>query len=128
MSSTQTVAAQPISRGITVREFAAINSMSVPGVHKGIREGFIPCYRLGKRSIRIPLSFLEQLQRGGNLEAAREQLHRGANVEAVIERLIDAAPPLTDDQRSRISALLRIGGTTVTPKRANKTRGVGAVR
>jgi Helix-turn-helix domain len=96
MSSAQPVAAQPISRGITVREFAEINSMSIAGVQRQIREGFIPCYRIGK-SVRIPLSFLEQLQRGGNVEAA-------------IEQLVAAAPPLTVDQRSRISALLRVGG------------------
>ncbi|MDT7767596.1 MAG: hypothetical protein QOI30_589 [Mycobacterium sp.] len=45
MSSMQPVAAQPISPGITVREFAEINSMSAAGVSKQIREGFIPAYR-----------------------------------------------------------------------------------
>jgi hypothetical protein len=44
-----------------------------------------------------------------------EHLQRGGNVEAAIQQLVAAAPPLTDDQRARISALLRIGGTA-TPR------------
>ena len=31
------------------------------------------------------------------------------DIEAAIARIISAAPPLTDDQRNRISALLRTG-------------------
>jgi Helix-turn-helix domain len=98
MSSTQLVAAQPISRGVTVREFAELNSMSIAGIQRQIREGFIPCYRIGK-SVRIPLSFLEQLQ----------QQQQSDPLEAAIDQLIAIAPKLTADQRSRISALLRVG-------------------
>jgi hypothetical protein len=100
MSSTQLVAAQPISRGVTVREFAELNSMSIAGIQRQIREGFIPCYRIGK-SVRIPLSFLEQLQ--------QQQQQQPDPPEAAIEQLVATAPKLTADQRSRISALLRVG-------------------
>jgi hypothetical protein len=99
MSSTQPVAAQPISRGITVREFAEINSMSIAGIQRQIREGFIPCYRIGK-SVRIPLSFLQQLQ---------QQQQQPDPLEAAIDQLVATAPELTADQRARISALLRVG-------------------
>jgi hypothetical protein len=39
-----------------------------------------------------------------------EQLQRNDPIEAEIERIVSAAPPLTDDQRNRIAALLRTGG------------------
>jgi hypothetical protein len=33
-----------------------------------------------------------------------------ASIEEYIKRVVDAAPPLTQDQRSRLTALLRNGG------------------
>jgi Helix-turn-helix domain len=108
MSSTQLVAAQPISRGVTVREFAELNSMSIAGIQRQIREGFIPCYRIGK-SVRIPLSFLEQLQQQQRRPNLAQQQQQPDPLEAAIDKLVATAPKLTADQRSRISALLRVG-------------------
>jgi hypothetical protein len=89
------VDAQPIPRGISIREFARSQSMAEQSVRRRVGSGEIPSYKVaGAR--RIPLSYIEQLQRGDPVEAA-------------IERIVAAAPPLTDDQRNRISALLRTG-------------------
>jgi excisionase family DNA binding protein len=96
MFSTQPVATQSVSRGISIREYAELNGVCESTVKRAIREGKIPAYRVGK-SRRIPLSHLEQLQRNDPIEAE-------------IERIVSAAPPLTDDQRNRIAALLRTGG------------------
>lgn len=41
-----------------------------------------------------------------DVDAARRDL-RVASAEDYIRRLVDAAPPLTDDQRSRLALLLR---------------------
>ncbi len=85
-----------ISRGVSVREAAELNDVSQTLIRRLVRDGIIPSYKLGALR-RIPLSALETLQRGGNVEAA-------------IEAIVADAPKLTADQRSRISALLRVGG------------------
>lgn len=35
---------------------------------------------------------------------------KAAHLEDYVRRVVDSAPPLTEDQRSRIAALLRSGG------------------
>lgn len=86
-----------VSRGVSVREFAELNDASEAVVRRQIRDGTIPSYRIGKL-LRIPLSYLEQLQRPD------------AAIDAAIDAIVATAPALTDDQRNRISALLRTGG------------------
>jgi excisionase family DNA binding protein len=87
---------EQISRGVSVREAAELNDVSQTLIRRLVRDGTLPSYKLGALR-RIPLSALETLQRGGNVEAA-------------VEAIVATAPKLTDDQRSRISTLLRVGG------------------
>ena len=70
--------------------------MSENLVRRAFREGKIPGYRIGA-TIRIPLSYISELQQPASA------------IDAVIDRIVAQAPPLTDDQRNRISALLRMG-------------------
>ena len=96
-TATKHVPAHPISRGVSIREFAEINGVSQSAVRRGVDAGSIPSYKIGGAR-RIPLSYLEQLQRPGDA------------IEAAIEQIVAAAPPLSADQRTRIAALLRTGG------------------
>lgn len=95
MESTKHVPTPRLSRGVSVREFAEINGISRSTVNRGIYDGSIPSYKIGGTR-RIPLGYLEQLQQPDPVDTA-------------IAQIVAAAPPLTADQRSKISALLRMG-------------------
>jgi hypothetical protein len=42
--------------------------------------------------------------------AAARRNYRAARAEEYIRKLVDQAPPLTDEQRTKLAALLRSGG------------------
>jgi excisionase family DNA binding protein len=85
---------EQVSHAVSIREFAKFNGVCESTIRRMIRSGQLPAYRIGS-VFRIPLRTLETMQRGG--------------YEHALERLIADAPPLTDEQRNRISALLRVG-------------------
>jgi excisionase family DNA binding protein len=60
----QTAPRQQLSRGLSIREFAALNRVSVSTVNRAIARGEIPCYSVGSVR-RIPSRFVEELQRCG---------------------------------------------------------------
>jgi hypothetical protein len=62
-ATTTSVDAQPIPRGISIREFAESQGMAVASIRRRVGTGQIPSYKVGGAR-RIPLSYLEQLQRG----------------------------------------------------------------
>jgi excisionase family DNA binding protein len=97
MAAPNHVPRKRISRALSIREFAEINGVSQSVVRRKVGDGSIPSYKIGGVR-RIPVSYLEQLQRLDPVDSA-------------IARLVTAAPPLTAEQRSRIGALLRIGDT-----------------
>jgi excisionase family DNA binding protein len=72
-ATTASVDAQPIPRGITVREFAHSQKLHETTVRRGIGTGEIPSYKIGSAR-RIPLSYLEQLQRCDPVESAIDQI------------------------------------------------------
>lgn len=45
-------------------------------------------------------------------EADRRRTDDGDPLSSIVDRIIAEAPPLTEDQRRKISALLRTGDTT----------------
>ena len=47
---------------------------------------------------------------GGDVVDAAVRELRATSLEEHIKRVVDAAPPLTDDQRARLAALLQGGG------------------
>lgn len=87
-----------VTPAITVREFAQRNAISVPTVHRMIRDGELEAYRVGSQ-VRIRADVAEAVQ----------YPHR-RDINTVIDEIASAAPELTDEQRTTISALLRVGG------------------
>jgi hypothetical protein len=61
--ATTSIDAQPIPRGISIREFAKSQGMAEASIRRRVGTGEIPSYKVGGAR-RIPLSYLEQLQRG----------------------------------------------------------------
>ena len=55
---------EQISRGLTIREFAEINSLNENTVRHAVSQGRIPSYKVAG-SRRIPAAYLENLQRCG---------------------------------------------------------------
>jgi hypothetical protein len=96
MSATKSIDSQPIPRGISIPEFAKSQGMAASSIRRRVGTGEIPSYKVcGAR--RIPLWYLEELQRGDAVQSA-------------IKQIAAAAQSLTDDQRSVISALLLDNG------------------
>lgn len=62
MSTSQPVAAQSVSRGLTIPEFAELNGVSASTVKRAVRAGRLPSYKISNLR-RILLSYLEKLQR-----------------------------------------------------------------
>lgn len=89
---------------LTVSEAAEILRVAPETVRRRVRDGSLPACRLGTRSIRIRSTDVQGL---ATPAAAPDAL------EARIARLIADAPPLTDDQCSRIAMLVRRGGDAV---------------
>ena len=85
---------EQISRGLSIREFAEINGISVHTARRAVYEGRIFSYRVGG-SRRIPASYLQNLQQG---------------YDATIRALVDAAPKLSAAQRDKLAALLAEDG------------------
>jgi hypothetical protein len=82
-ATTTSIDAQPIPRGITIREFAKSQSMAEASIRRRVGTGEIPSYKIGSAR-RIPLSYLEQLQRCDPVESA-------------IDQIASATESLTDD-------------------------------
>ena len=64
------------------------------------RKGMIPGHRLGPRTLRFDLA---------EVGAARKHIRRDESVLEILNRILAEAPPLNDEQRSRITELLRLG-------------------
>jgi excisionase family DNA binding protein len=79
-----------IPRGISVNAFAEAVDLHPETVRDQIRDGIVPHYRIG-RTIRIPLSFLEDKQR-----------------EAYAEKVVANMPALTAAQIAKLTALLDV--------------------
>ena len=61
--TTTSIDDQQIPRGISIREFAKSQDMAEASIRRRVGTGQIPSYKVcGAR--RIPLAYLEQLQRG----------------------------------------------------------------
>jgi excisionase family DNA binding protein len=107
---------ESISRGLTTREFATINEVSLVAARRLVYQGKIPSYKVGG-SRRIPASYLEDLQR---CEATT-----ASDLELAAQKLVANWPKLTPEQAARISELLRPVATNTEapkPKRASTSR------
>ena len=89
-------------RSLTSAEAAAQYGVTEKTIQRRIVSGELRAYRLrSKGPFRIDQEDLDKLLK---------PVTTGDSTEAYIDRLVAAAPTLTDDQRSRIAALLRSGG------------------
>ncbi len=61
---TKHLSRQLVPTGLTMKEFADLNHMGLATVKTFVASGDIPSYLVGKKVRRIPLAYLEKLQRG----------------------------------------------------------------
>jgi excisionase family DNA binding protein len=85
---------------LTQQQVAAALKVTVPTVRSKIDRGELPAYRFGPRVVRVRRSDVEKL-------LTPIPVH--PKLQAAIQKSLDEAPPLTDEQRTRIAALLRTG-------------------
>ncbi len=87
-----TTVRQRIPRGITVRQLAESQGIHPDTIRDKVASGEIPSYRIGG-SIRIPLSYIEELQR-----------------RAYVEEVVAAMPPLSAAQIVKLTGLFDYSG------------------
>lgn len=80
---------------ISRQEAANRLGMSTQYVDARRRDGSLRSQKLGKRAVRICAEDVDTL------------LGRRTDWDAHIQQIVDAAPPLTDEQRTRLARLLR---------------------
>ena len=104
---------QPTDEYLTVAEAATRVKLSETTIRRHIRIGVLQTRRFGARSIRIRASDLERLADRNHMLVAPTRpsgtlpgAPLPANLAEHIRRLVDAAPPLTPAQLSRLAALL----------------------
>jgi excisionase family DNA binding protein len=87
---------------LSIRDVCDRYGLSEKTVRRKVKAGLLDAYRCGPRLLKLDAD---------EVEAAlmRPAADGADDIEAAIARIISAAPPLTDDQRNRISALLRTG-------------------
>lgn len=93
------VSTNPIPDLLTVSEAADILRVGHETVRRRVRNGSIPACRLGTRSIRIRRADVEKIATPAPEDAS--------TIEAHIARIVAAAPPLSPEQRDRLSMLFR---------------------
>jgi excisionase family DNA binding protein len=87
---------------LSIRDVCDRYGLSEKTVRRKIKAGLLDAYRCGPRLLKLDAAEVET--------ALMHPVASDANdIEAAITRIVAAAPPLTADQRSRISALLRTG-------------------
>ncbi len=85
---------------ITLPMSGALVGVSPHTVRAWIRQGRLPAYRFGHRTLRVRRSELLAMARGVGA-AAR------CDLDEVVDRLVAQAPALTEAQRARLTPLLR---------------------
>lgn len=87
---------------LSIRDVCDRYGLSEKTVRRKIKAGLLDAYRCGPRLLKLDAAEVEA--------ALMHPVASDANdIEAAITRIVAAAPPLTADQRSRISTLLRTG-------------------
>lgn len=71
-----------------------------------IAEGRVRAYRVGPRNIRVSLSELDALIQPATPSTSADPV---SDLEAHISKVVAAAPPLSAEQRDKLSTLLRGG-------------------
>jgi excisionase family DNA binding protein len=84
---------------ITQQQVANVLKVTVATVRSMIDRGELRAYRVGPRAVRIRRSDLKSIL--SPIEATSLAEH--------VKRVVAQAPPLTDEQRDRIAAILRGG-------------------
>lgn len=82
---------------LTLAQAAKMCGVSQQTISRRIKSGDLRAYRIGPRAIRISPRDLRQLATPTDAQQ-REQY---------IQRLLEAAPPLTQEQRDRLALLFR---------------------
>ncbi len=88
---------------IALPEGGALIGVSPHTVRGWIRQGRLPAYRFGHRTLRVRRS--ELLAMAEHVGADRK-----AQLDAHVDRLVAAAPALTESQRARLASLLSTAG------------------
>lgn len=92
-------------RYVKSHEAAAYIGVTPRTIRKMVADGRITAYRNGSRILRVDLNELDAaMTRVRRPQPAAETLETRAA--EYIRKLLDQAPPLTDDQRTRLAELL----------------------
>lgn len=98
-----------MSELVSVRTAAQKVGVSTTTIRKYVKSGKIPGYRVGDRVFRVSLNDVTKMLLapvGGDQTSAVADAKVGEH----IEKLLTEAPPLCDEQRARIAALITAGG------------------
>ena len=104
--STQTKAVRAAATNpthVSMAEAGRRLGVSVDTIRRRIQDGTLPAQRFGPTVVRIPVDAIEDALRAVPTKACADPLDR---LEAEIQRAVAAAPPLSDERRARIVALL----------------------
>jgi excisionase family DNA binding protein len=99
---------------LTQQQVAEILQVTVATVRSRIDRNELRAYRVGPRAVRIRRSDLDHIltpiESGSANPATTVEAKRnnaGGRLESHIEKVLSQAPPLTDEQRTRLAELLR---------------------
>lgn len=103
---------EPRTRYCTLKAFAADHHIHYETARRKAADGSLPTVRIG-RAVRVDLDALEAMESGPAPTAERPTADdapdpREAYVE-FIQKLVADAPPLTGEQRDRLTAILSGG-------------------
>lgn len=102
-------------RLVPIRAAAAKYGIHTNTIRRRIADGTIRAYRFGPRVVRVDLDELDAAfgpaaEPNGVEAPSAPQRNRAEMLAEHVARVVAQAPPLTDEQRERIAALLRAGG------------------
>jgi excisionase family DNA binding protein len=93
-------------RWVSVNDVADYLGVSTRTIFKMVEDGRLNAYRNGSQIIRLDLDDVDAAMQPRTEDADLAAL----KLENYIAKTLAAAPPLNDEQRNRIAALLRVGG------------------
>jgi excisionase family DNA binding protein len=92
---------------LTQQQAAELLKVTVPTVRSMIDRAELRAYRAGPRAVRIRRSDLDSILTPIESDSATPAMTEAARLENYIEKVLSKAPPLSDEQRTRLAELLR---------------------
>jgi excisionase family DNA binding protein len=98
----------PLPQSVSVHQLAKVLGVHNNTAYKLLTDGEIPSFRVGKRRLRVLVcdvqEFIAKRRDSAPTNAAASEPDA---VDAWVDRMLATAPPLTDEQRTRLAELLR---------------------